>query len=109
MPTWNLEGLRDADTIIVPGVSDPTASLTPAVRDALRSAADDGTRIASVCTGAFPLASTGLLDGLRGTTHWSAAGLLTTLHPDVDVDNGQFLTSAGGGRGPVPVPAHDPP
>ncbi|MEV5816493.1 GlxA family transcriptional regulator [Streptomyces mutabilis] len=103
---WNLEGLQGADTIVVPGVTDPTAPLSPAVRDALRSAAADGTRIASICTGAFPLAATGLLDGLRATTHWRAAGLLTALHPDVDVDpdvlyvdNGQFLTSAGAAAG----------
>ncbi|MEV7796685.1 helix-turn-helix domain-containing protein [Streptomyces sp. NPDC087512] len=103
---WGLEGLQDADTIIVPGVTDPTAPLSPAVRDALRSAAAEGTRIASVCAGTFPLAATGLLDGLRVTTHWRAAGLLAALHPDVDVDpdvlyvdNGQFLTSAGAAAG----------
>ncbi|MES9621810.1 GlxA family transcriptional regulator [Streptomyces tuirus] len=103
---WGLEGLQDADTIIVPGVTDPTAPLSPAVRDALRSAAGDGTRIASVCAGTFPLAATGLLDGLRVTTHWRAAGLLASLHPDVDVDpdvlyvdNGQLLTSAGAAAG----------
>jgi transcriptional regulator GlxA family with amidase domain len=99
---WGLAGLRDADTIIVPGVVDPTAPVSPAVRDALRSAAADGTRIASVCVGTFPLAATGLLDGLRVTTHWRAAALLTALHPNLDVDadvlyvdNGQFLTAAG--------------
>ncbi|MFB7026645.1 MULTISPECIES: GlxA family transcriptional regulator [unclassified Streptomyces] len=103
---WRLEDLRDADTIIVPGVTDVTAPLSPAVRDALRAAAAEGTRIASICTGAFPLASTGLLDGLRVTTHWQAAGLLAALHPDVDVDpdvlyvdNGRFLTSAGAAAG----------
>ncbi|MFJ7128564.1 GlxA family transcriptional regulator [Streptomyces sp. NPDC098101] len=103
---WGLEGLRDADTVVVPGVADPTAPLSPAVRDALRSAAADGTRIASLCVGTFPLAATGLLDGLRATTHWQAAGLLASLHPDVDVDpdvlyvdNGQFLTSAGAAAG----------
>ncbi|MFC7795979.1 GlxA family transcriptional regulator [Streptomyces cinereoruber] len=101
-----LEGLRDADTIIVPGVADPAAPLSPAVRDALRSAAADGTRIASLCVGTFPLAATGLLGGLRVTTHWQAAGLLAALHPDLDVDpdvlyvdNGQFLTSAGAAAG----------
>ncbi|MFF9457992.1 GlxA family transcriptional regulator [Streptomyces flaveolus] len=103
---WGLEGLRDADTIIVPGVTDPTVPLSTAVRDALRSAAADGTRIASVCVGTFPLAATGLLDGLRVTTHWRAAEMLSALHPDVDVDpdvlyvdNGQFLTSAGAAAG----------
>lgn len=103
---WGLEGLQDADTIIVPGVADPAALLSPPVREALRSAAADGTRIASICTGTFPLAATGLLDGLRATTHWLAAGLLAATHPDIDVDpdvlyvdNGQFLTSAGAAAG----------
>ncbi|MEE2056014.1 GlxA family transcriptional regulator [Rhodococcus artemisiae] len=103
---WGLEGFQDADTIIVPGVIDPTAPVSPTVRDALRSAAADGTRIASICSGTFPLAATGLLDGLRATTHWLAAGLLSDIHPNIDVDpnvlyvdNGQFLTSAGAAAG----------
>ncbi|MGW5455174.1 GlxA family transcriptional regulator [Nocardia sp. NPDC003979] len=103
---WGLDGLRNADTIIVPGIADPTAPLSPAVREALRSAAAEGTRIASICVGTFPLAATGLLAGLRATTHWLAAGALATTHPDIDVDpdvlyvdNGQFLTSAGAAAG----------
>ncbi|MFD7509930.1 GlxA family transcriptional regulator, partial [Streptomyces sp. NPDC059853] len=101
-----LEGLRDADTVIVPGTADPAAPLPPAVRDALRDAAARGTRIASICSGTFPLAATGLLDGLRATTHWLAAGALAERHPAVEVDpdvlyvdNGQFLTSAGAAAG----------
>ncbi|MFJ2435029.1 GlxA family transcriptional regulator [Streptomyces anulatus] len=103
---WGLEGLQGADTIIVPGVADPATPVPALVREALRSAAADGTRIASICTGAFPLAATGLLDGLRVTTHWRAAGLLAATHPDLHVDpdvlyldNGQFLTSAGAAAG----------
>ncbi|MFB8246346.1 GlxA family transcriptional regulator [Streptomyces sp. NPDC055952] len=103
---WHLEDLKDADTIVVPGIADPTAPLPPAARDALRSAAASGTRIASLCVGTFPLAATGLLDGLRVTTHLRAADLLAALYPDVTVDadvlyvdNGQFLTSAGAAAG----------
>src|SRR3984957_10660295 len=103
---WGLDGLKGADTIIVPGTADPAAPLAPAVRDALRAAAADGTRIASICSGTFPLAATGLLDGLRATTHWTAAARLAALHPGVEVDpgvlyvdNGQFLTSAGAAAG----------
>ncbi|MGJ6965603.1 GlxA family transcriptional regulator [Streptosporangium sp. G11] len=102
---WGLEGLRAADTIIVPGTAAP-APLAPAVRDALRAAAANGTRIASICSGTFPLAATGLLDGLRATTHWAAADLLAAAHPDIEVDpdvlyvdNGQILTSAGAAAG----------
>ncbi|MFZ4266069.1 GlxA family transcriptional regulator [Streptomyces arboris] len=103
---WGLDGLTGADTVIVPGTATPTAPLSPAVRDALRAAAQDGTRIASICTGTFPLAATGLLDGLRATTHWLAADLLAASHPAVEVDpdvlyvdNGRILTSAGAAAG----------
>ncbi|MFE5295487.1 GlxA family transcriptional regulator [Streptomyces sp. NPDC056632] len=103
---WGLEALREADTVVVPGTADPTAPVPEEVRDALCAAAADGTRIASICAGTFPLAATGLLDGLRVTTHWIAADLLAetfprlTVDPDVlYVDNGQFLTSAGAAAG----------
>ncbi|GJF31133.1 AraC family transcriptional regulator [Kitasatospora sp. NE20-6] len=103
---WGLDGLAGADTIIVPGTADPMAPLGTAVHDALHAAAANGTRIASICSGAFPLAATGLLDGLRATTHWIAADALAAARPAVEVDpdvlyvdNGQILTSAGAAAG----------
>ncbi|MFE9774654.1 GlxA family transcriptional regulator [Streptomyces sp. NPDC005931] len=97
-----LEALADADTIIVPGRAEGAPPPSPSVLDALRRAAGQGTRIASVCVGAFVLAEAGLLDGLRATTHWVAAGRLARAFPRVRVqpdvlyvDNGQILTSAG--------------
>ncbi|MDT0548099.1 MULTISPECIES: helix-turn-helix domain-containing protein [Streptomyces] len=103
---WGLEGLAAADTVVVPGIADPAAPLAPAVRTALRRAAADGTRIASICTGTFPLAASGLLNGLRATTHWLAADKLAAAYPDIEVDanvlyvdNGQILTSAGAAAG----------
>lgn len=99
---WGLEALADADTIIVPGCSEDAGPPSPAVVAALRRAAESGTRIASVCVGAFVLAEAGLLDGLGATTHWVAADVLARRFPQVDVrpdvlyvDNGQVLTSAG--------------
>jgi transcriptional regulator GlxA family with amidase domain len=99
---YGLDALAEADTIVLPGVADPAKELPPGVAEALRSAASQGTRIASICVGAFLFAATGLLDGLRATTHWYAAARLAELHPRVRVDpnvlyvdNGQFLTSAG--------------
>ncbi|WP_019927735.1 GlxA family transcriptional regulator [Nocardia sp. BMG111209] len=105
-PPWGLEALRDADTVILPGCADPTAAIPDEVLAALRQAAAGGTRMASICSGAFILAATGLLDGLRATTHWLGTDLLAALHPAVEVDpdvlyvdNGQFLTSAGAAAG----------
>ncbi|GEC09911.1 AraC family transcriptional regulator [Streptomyces spinoverrucosus] len=99
---YGIEALAEADTIILPGVEDPPETLPPEVTEALCAAAANGTRIASVCVGAFIFAATGLLDGLRATTHWFAAPDLARRYPKVTVDpnvlyvdNGQFLTSAG--------------
>ena len=103
---WGLDALAGADTIILPGLADPTAQIPEDVLEALRAAAEGGTRIASICVGAFTLAAAGLLDGLRATTHWAAAKELSRRYPDVDVDadvlfvdNGQILTSAGAAAG----------
>ncbi|MFD5426021.1 GlxA family transcriptional regulator [Streptomyces sp. NPDC127084] len=103
---WGLEALAEADTIIVPGCADPSAAVSPAVVGALCAAAASGTRIASVCVGAFVLAAAGLLDGLRATTHWLGVAELARTYPRIEVDpdvlyvdNGQFLTSAGAAAG----------
>lgn len=103
---WGLDGLAGADTIVIPGTTEPMAPLPVAVREAVRAAAAAGTRIASICSGAFPLAATGLLDHKRATTHWAAADLLSTTHPEIDVDpnvlyvdEGRILTSAGAAAG----------
>jgi transcriptional regulator GlxA family with amidase domain len=97
-----LEALREADTVIVPGIGDDAWPPAPEALDALREAAGRGARIASICTGAFVLAAAGLLDGRRATTHWAYADALARAFPAVDVDpdvlyvdEGDVLTSAG--------------
>ena len=100
-----LEALRLADTVIVPGW--PKQEPVPArVVDELRAAHARGARLASICTGAFVLAATGLLDGRRATTHWKHAHALRVAHPAVRVDesvlyvdDGSLLTSAGSAAG----------
>ena len=103
---WGLDGLAGADTVIIPGVADLDMPVPREAVDAVRTAAEGGARIASICSGAFVLAATGLLDGLRATTHWLAAAELARRHPAIDVDpdvlfvdNGRILTSAGAAAG----------
>lgn len=97
-----LEVFETADTIVVPGYSPIDHDPASEVCHALRAALERGTRIASVCTGAFALAAAGLLDGRRAATHWKAADVLADRYPLVRVDRdvlfideGQILTSAG--------------
>ena len=103
---WGLRELRDADTILVPGVADLAAPVSDAVIAALQAARKRGARIASICSGTFVLAAAGLRDGLRATTHWAAAAELAAAYPAIDVDpdvlfvdNGQILSSAGASAG----------
>ena len=56
-----LEVLADADTIVVPGLNDPTVDAAEEVLAALTTAHARGARIASICSGAFTLAAAGLL------------------------------------------------
>ncbi len=103
---YGVDALAEADTIIVPGCSERSGPAPAEALEALREAAARGTRLASICVGAFTLAAAGLLDGLRATTHWAAAPELARRFPSVDVrpdvlyvDNGQVLTSAGAAAG----------
>src|SRR3954465_11880805 len=77
-----------------------------ALLTALRRAHARGATIISHCTGVFVLATAGLLDGLRVTTHWKWAGELAARFPDLDVDpavlyvdNGSIITGAGTAAG----------
>jgi AraC family transcriptional regulator, transcriptional activator FtrA len=101
-PTDDLGRLDSADLIIVTGASPPVPPPSAALTRALTRAAERGATVAALCTGAFQLAATGLLDGRKATTHWAYAGRLArefprvTVQPDsIYVLDGPFATSAG--------------
>jgi len=103
---WRLSSLYGADTVVVPGIDDIDREVPEKLLRAIRRAVDRGARVASICSGAFLLAATGVLDGRRATTHWRAAPELARRHPEIDVDanvlyvdNGNVLTSAGAAAG----------
>ncbi|VFQ45577.1 GlxA family transcriptional regulator [Desulfoluna butyratoxydans] len=54
-----------------------------------------GASLASICTGAFLLAETGLLNGKTATTHWAAADRFRALFPSVDLQPEKILTHEG--------------
>ncbi|MGX7761272.1 GlxA family transcriptional regulator [Streptomyces angustmyceticus] len=97
----DLEQVRAADTVIVPGTQPPRRP-PEAVLAALAEAHERGKRMVSICTGAFALAAAGVLDGLHATTHWQYIDDFARDFPAVSVDRdvlyvdeGNVLTSAG--------------
>lgn len=96
-----LEAIEGADTVMVTGTG-ARVGADPCVLDALRAAAAQGRRIASICTGAFVLAQAGLLESRRATTFWSMSEEFRERYPAVDlvpgvlfVEDDGVLTSAG--------------
>ncbi|RXH16976.1 GlxA family transcriptional regulator [Bradyrhizobium guangzhouense] len=91
------------DTLVVaggPGVD--LAASDPALLDWLRHRTKKARRVASVCTGAFLLGASGVLDGRRAVTHWSYCADLARRFPAIRVESdpifvrdGTIWTSAG--------------
>lgn len=98
-----MPALSTVDTLVIAGGQGvDAAAADPALVDWLRARALQARRIASVCTGAFLLAATGLLDGKRAATHWSFCADLARRYPAVRVESdpiylrdGAVWTSAG--------------
>ena len=96
-------GRATLDTLVVAGGRGVHAcATTDSTLAQIRRAATLARRTASVCTGAFLLASAGLLSNRRATTHWRVAAHLQQAHPAVRVEpdriyvkDGPVWTSAG--------------
>jgi transcriptional regulator GlxA family with amidase domain len=90
------------DVLIIPGGYGIEKVNLDFVKPWLQRQIHEGTILASVCTGAFILAKSDLLNGLKATTHFEDAAILEKNFPEVEVikdvrfvDNGQILCSAG--------------
>jgi transcriptional regulator GlxA family with amidase domain len=106
---FGLDRLETADLIAVPASGDgrcQRGDWPEPLLGALRRAVDRGSRVLSVCTGAFALGAAGLLDGRACTTHWRHSERLARLYPAAKVDPSVLyidadpvITSAGTAAG----------
>ncbi|MEP6797823.1 MAG: helix-turn-helix domain-containing protein [Lapillicoccus sp.] len=99
-----LEALDGADLVVVAATA--LREFSPGYLEALRRAHASGAILLTVCSGAFPLAASGLLDGRECATHWLHADELAAAFPQVRVnrdvlfvDDGDIITSAGTAAG----------
>lgn len=102
-PTVTIENAPSLDTLIIPGGCGlRVPDINRKAADWISRKAKSTRRVASVCTGIYGLAATGLLDGRRVTTHWRWAVEVTKRFPKLKVEqnalfikDGPFYTSAG--------------
>lgn len=84
-----LSTLNIPHTAIVVGAWDIEGAVTnaPEIVEWFRSCAPQLQRTIALCSGAFFLAQTGLLNGKRATTHWAVADMLQISHPAIQIDS----------------------
>jgi len=95
-PDAMIQDIRKTDLIIIPAVQvgslEKNLEFVPWITQQYKH----GAEIASLCVGAFLLASTGLLDGRKCTTHWMAADLFRSKFPKVNLIPEKIITDEYG-------------
>lgn len=98
-PHTNISRISKTDLIIIPSLNhnyEKTVKENQLLIDWIERQYKQGAEIASICTGAFLLASSGLLDGKTCSTHWSAADNLRTMFPKINVQTDKLITDENG-------------
>lgn len=97
----------DIDTLIIAGgfipagffpsidVGNPSTFKNPVLMAWIRTMSTRVRRLASVCTGAFALAESGILNGRRATTHWDFCQRLMLDYPAIKVEPNQIFIQEG--------------
>ena len=98
-PHTNISAIKKTDLIIIPSLNH---NYEKAVKENqlmigwIAQQYKAGAEIASICTGAFMLAASGLLDGKSCSTHWAAADEFRLMFPMVNIQSDKFITDENG-------------
>jgi len=94
-----IDAVQKTDLLLIPAIEfdvenkiEKNKALTPHILRLHKK----GTEIGSMCTGAFFLASIGLLNGKTATTHWFTAGLFRQMFPEVKMKDDRVVVDEGG-------------
>lgn len=98
-PHTHISAINKSNLIVIPAL---THNYQKAIKenkvmiDWIEKQYKNGAEIASMCTGAFLLASTGLLNGRTCSTHWSDADAFRTMFPEVNLQTDKLITDENG-------------
>lgn len=105
-PSMAIEDVCASDTLLIPGWKNVKEQVAPELLAFLKQFNADGGRIVTICSGAYPVARSGLLDGRALATHWRYAEIFRETFPAIEVcadkiyvDCGDIITSAGSAAG----------
>ncbi|MDN5204847.1 helix-turn-helix domain-containing protein [Fulvivirgaceae bacterium BMA10] len=101
----SIENLDKTDVLLLPALEFDVKEKIEVNKhcvEHIRRLHQQGTEIATMCTGAFLLAATGLLNQKKATTHWFLTKTFQQMFPEVElmddkiiVDNGKLYTCGG--------------
>jgi len=98
-PHVNILAISKTNLIIIPSLNHDYQNAVKGNKlliDWIEKKYKDGAEIASICTGAFMLASSGLLDGKSCSTHWAAADNFRNMFPKVNLQTDKLITDENG-------------
>jgi transcriptional regulator GlxA family with amidase domain len=95
----NIKEIKKTDLLIIPSLSTDYNNTIEKNKDLIawiREQYKTGAEIASMCTGAFLVAATGLLEGKSCSTHWSAATDFKRLFPNINLHTDKLIAAEQG-------------
>jgi transcriptional regulator GlxA family with amidase domain len=98
-PHTHISAITTTNLIIIPSLNhNYEKALKPnkPLADWVANQYKNGAEVASICTGAFLLASSGLLDGKNCSTHWAAAENFRNMFPEVNLQPDSLITDENG-------------
>ena len=98
-PHTNISSITKTNLIIIPSLNhnyQKAVKKNEVLSDWIEQQYKGGAEIASICTGAFMLAASGLLDGKSCSTHWAAADNFRAMFPEVNLQADKLITDENG-------------
>ncbi len=98
-PQTTIQAVKKTNLIIIPSLNhnfDKSIKENQLITKWITEQYTLGAELASICTGAFLLANTGLLDGKACSTHWAAADAFRVRYPKVHLQTDQLITDENG-------------